>query len=38
MRFGTTVAALLSLAPSHGWAKGEKLDSKKIQADMKTKK
>ncbi|CAJ0554562.1 Ff.00g130750.m01.CDS01 [Fusarium sp. VM40] len=37
MRFGTTVAALLSLAPSHGWAKGKKLDSKKIQADMKTK-
>jgi len=38
MKFSTGVATLLALAPSHGLAKTHKLESKKIQADMKTKK
>ncbi|SCO54504.1 related to aminopeptidase Y precursor, vacuolar [Fusarium fujikuroi] len=37
MKFSTGVATLLALAPSHGLAKTHKLESKKIQADMKTK-
>ncbi|KAM5521121.1 peptidase family M28 [Fusarium oxysporum f. sp. phaseoli] len=37
MKFSTGVAILLALAPSHGLAKTHKLESKKIQADMKTK-
>ncbi|KAF9769525.1 hypothetical protein IL306_013057, partial [Fusarium sp. DS 682] len=35
MKFSTGIATLLALAPGHGIAK--KLESKKIQADMKTK-
>ncbi|KAF5976318.1 aminopeptidase Y precursor vacuolar [Fusarium coicis] len=37
MKLSTGVATLLALAPSHGLAKTHKLESKKIQADMKTK-
>jgi Zn-dependent M28 family amino/carboxypeptidase len=37
MKFSTTLATLLSLAPGHALAKGKKLDSKKFQADIKTK-
>jgi hypothetical protein len=38
MRFSTTLATLLSLAPGHILAKGKKLDSTKFEADIKTKK
>lgn len=37
MKFTTTLATLLSLTPS-ALAKGKKLDSKKFQNDIKTKK
>ncbi|KAM0554913.1 hypothetical protein ACHAPJ_006649 [Fusarium lateritium] len=36
MKFSTTIATLLSLAPSAGWAKPRKLDSKRLQSDIKT--